>query len=120
MERGEHNIHRYLKNNQKDTRRYSRFGCAARLRLSLQLPPIILKTKNLLLSFFIMKIIEKCAFAILKVHLLPRLDPPLEVDERRVVVVGRTASLAEVAAALARRGPHETSSLRPIPLLFLN
>ena len=65
-----------------------------------------------------MKIIEKCAFAILKVHLLPRLDPPLEVDERRVVVVGRTAGLAEVAAALARRGPHETSSLRPIPLLF--
>ena len=41
MERGEHNIHRYLKNNQKGTRKYSRFGCAARLRLSLQLPLII-------------------------------------------------------------------------------
>ena len=30
VSRGEHNIHRYLKNNQKGTRRYSRFGCAAR------------------------------------------------------------------------------------------
>ena len=35
--RGEHNIHRYLKNNQKGTRRYSRLGCAAILSQQLRL-----------------------------------------------------------------------------------
>ena len=34
--RGNHNIHRYLENNQKGARGRNRFGCAA--RLSQQLP----------------------------------------------------------------------------------
>ena len=38
-EGGKHNIHRYLKNNQKGARGRNRFGCAA--RLSQQLPLII-------------------------------------------------------------------------------
>jgi len=38
-EGGKHNIHRYLKNNQKGVRERNRFGCAA--RLSQQLPLII-------------------------------------------------------------------------------
>jgi len=43
-EGGKHNIHRYLKNDQKGVRGRNRFGCAA--RLSQQLPLIIKKKKN--------------------------------------------------------------------------